>query len=335
MNKKDLSLLSVQRVMALASLATLLVPLLVLGCQNKEQPNVDNLVNDKTAAKPDLKPTEFDSARAFEHVRRLVELGPHPPGSSAIKQAREYITKELTGYGLKVQTDSFRAHTPNPRFPEVEMVNLIAEIPGQQQGVIILASHYDTKWFPDIEFVGANDSGSSTGALLELARQLANSKPKYTLWLVFFDGEEAMNGPWIEGDNTYGSRHMAERLTKEGKIRDIKGMILLDMIGDRELNVVRDAYSTSWMSDIIWRTAARLGYAKHFDTNSTYLEDDHIPFLRAGVPAVDIIDFSYGSDANDYWHTAGDTLDKLSPQSLKVIGDTVLHSLPEIAARFK
>jgi Zn-dependent M28 family amino/carboxypeptidase len=313
---------------------TLYIPLLALGCQMQQSPMVDQRQNPELPITPTLKPTEFDGERALEHVRKQVSFGARYAGSEALKQTREYIKKELESYGLKVRTQAFSAKTPNPKFPQVEMVNLIAEIPGERPEVIILASHYDTKWFPDINFVGANDGGSSTGVLLELAHQLAKTKPLYTLWLTFFDGEEAMNGEWTDGDNTYGSRHMAEQLRSEGQIRNIKAMILMDMVGDKDLALVRDGNSVNWLTDIIWRTAKLLGYSKHFPNNTMYLDDDHVPFLRAGIPAVDLIDFNYGSN-NRYWHTNEDTIDKLSAESLKVIGDTLLRSLPEIAAHLK
>jgi hypothetical protein len=308
------------------------MPLLALACLNK-----DNAATDKNAKEPSespLKPSDFDGERALAHVRKQVEFGPHWAGSPAIKDVREYIKKELTSYGLKTREDAFRAKTPNPKFPEVDMVNLIAEVPGERNEIIMLASHYDTKWFPDISFVGANDGGSSTGALLEIGRQLAKTKPKYTIWLVFFDGEEAMNGEWEGEDHTYGSSHLAQSLREQGKVRDVKAMILLDMIGDKDLDIRRDGNSINWMNDIIWHTAARLGYSKNFLNERFDTEDDHIPLLQAGVPAVDLIDFNYGPD-NSYWHTAQDTIDKISAQSLKVVGDTVLLSLPELSEKIR
>jgi glutaminyl-peptide cyclotransferase len=325
-------------------LSMLLVLVSAPGCQEKKSA-ISDTAGEKAPAAPTLKPTKFDGERALEHVRKQVEFGPRPSGTPALKQTREYIIKELQSYGLKVQTDAFKARTPNPKFPEVEMINVIAEIPGESEGIIIVSSHYDTKWFPDITFLGANDGGSSTGTLLEIARQLAGTKPKYTLWLVFFDGEESMAGPWENDDHTYGSRHMAESLRKERKTQNIRAMILLDMIGDRDLNIKRDVNSINWMNDIIWRNALQLGYGKNFPDEENSIDDDHIPFLRAGIPAVDLIDLKYGTGRpescgeggfdNCYWHTAQDTMDKISAQSLKVVGDTVLLSLPEIAEKMK
>lgn len=329
---------------SLTTLAILLltIPLLAFSCEQKnEQMPVDT--DEDTLELGDMKTTGFDGQRAFEHVRKQVEFGPRPAGSEALKQTRQYIRKELENYGLKVQEDAFIATTPNPRFPKVEMVNLIAEIPGESPEVVVIGSHYDTKWFPDIHFVGANDGGSSTGALIEIARQLAGTRPKMTLWLTFFDGEEAMNGIWAGTDNTYGSRHMVDRLKREGRLSTVKAMILLDMIGDKDLGIVREANSIGWMNDIVWRNAKRLGYGKHFLKDTLYIEDDHIPFLRAGIPAIDLIDFSFGigtscgpgGSHHCYWHTAEDTLDKVSPESLKIVGDTLLRSLPEIVEQIR
>lgn len=325
----------------------LIIPFMAFGCQEKDKTEMpvnspgDERIKSDNILRLD---TGFDGSLAFEHVKRQVDFGPRYSGSQAIKQTREYMKSQLESFGLKVEVDAFTAITPNPKFPKVEMANLIAEIPGEKPEVIVIGSHYDTKWFPDIHFVGANDGGSSTGVLLELARVLSKNRPKYTLWLTFFDGEEAMNGVWMGTDNTYGSRHMVDRLRKEGKIGSVKAMILLDMVGDKELGIVRDANSVNWMVNTIWANATKLGYKKHFLDLGMYIEDDHIPFLKAGVPAVDLIDFSFGSTAsncgpggsgNCYWHTDQDTLDKISAESLKVVGDTVLASLPDIADQIR
>lgn len=325
-------LLSIWQCLTLACCALLmLMPLMAMGCDQK--PTLDRKGGEQTPATPTLKLTEFDGQRALEHVRKQVAFGPHYAGSPAIKQVREYIKKELESYGLKVREDAFKAKTPNPKFPEVEMVNLIAEVPGSEKGIMLVASHYDTKWFEDMEFVGANDGGSSTAVLIEMARHLAKSKPKYTLWLTFFDGEEAMNGEWEGTDHTYGSRYMADQI-RAGKLKDIKGLVLLDMIGDKGLNIRRDNNSINWMNDIIWQTAEKLGYQKQFINEIQGLEDDHIPFMQVGVPSVDIIDFDYGLN-NQFWHTSEDTTDKISAESLKAVGDTVITSLPALMDRLK
>lgn len=298
-------------------------------------------------ASPKLKPTAFDGDRAFAHVKRQVEFGPRPAGSEAIKKTREFLIGELKSYGLKVSTDAFVGKTPSPKFPSIPMENVIAELPGKTDDVLIVASHYDTKYFENIKFLGANDGGSSTGALLEIARVLSAMKPEereipQTLWFVFFDGEEAVV-EWSEDfDSTYGSRHMVSSLKASGKAAKIKGVILLDMIGDADLVIPKEAQSTPWISETLAETGRALGYEKNFPLSSHYISDDHIPFLKAGIPAADLIDFTYGTNAktagpggetNAYWHSAEDTLDKISPKSLKIVGDTVIRALPKIAAQ--
>lgn len=270
--------------------------------------------------------TAFDAARAYDHVKKMVEIGPRPPGSEGIKKAQQYIERELRSYGLKVVGQEFVANTTRGRVP---MKNIIGELPGQKTDIVIISGHYDTKLQP--AFVGANDGGSSTAAVLEMARVLAGSKPDYTLWFVFFDGEEAFV-EWSANDgkdNTYGSRYMVSRMTADSAIKRIKAMILVDMIGDKDLDLLRDEESTPWLVDVIWNTAHRIGYGKHFLNEASAYDDDHIPFRRAGIPAIDIIDFNYGPD-NQYWHTNKDTLDKVSGESIKIASDTVILSLPEV-----
>jgi Zn-dependent M28 family amino/carboxypeptidase len=273
--------------------------------------------------------TDFDAARAYSHMKRLCEIGPRPPGSEAIKKAQAYIIGELKSYGLKITEDDFTAETTRGR---VSMKNIIAELAGEKNEVVIVAGHYDTKLQDG--FIGANDGASSTAAVLEMARALAGTKPQYTLWFVFFDGEEAfVNWEANNGkDNTYGSRHMADQLTANGAIKRVRAMILVDMIGDKNLDLLRDDESTRWLVDVIWGTARQIGYGKNFIEQESAYSDDHIPFREAGVPVIDIIDFNYGPN-NSYWHTNQDTLDKVSGESVKIVSDTVIRSLPEIFKR--
>lgn len=288
---------------------------------------------------PAQKTTAFDGDRAFQHVKAQVAFGPRPAGSAAIEKTREYLLRELKSYGLKTSLDEFTATTPQGK---VKFKNVIAELPGQTSDIIVISSHYDTKPYKEFTFVGANDGGSSTGALLEIARVMAESKEKrrFTYQFAFFDGEEAFCREWSQclngTDHTYGSRHMVERLQKEKQLERVKALILLDMIGDKDLTIPREETSSAWLVEAIWGTARELGYQKQFPSRPFAIgDDDHMPFLRAGVPAVDIIDFEYGGDDNPHWHTAEDTLDKLSPQSLKIVGDVVLLSLPRIEAQIK
>lgn len=284
--------------------------------------------------------TPIDGERALQHVRAQVGFGPRPAGSAALEKTRQYLIDELKSYGLKVSIDEFRPLTPRGR---VVMKNLIAELPGQSPDLILLASHYDTKDFKEFRFLGANDGGSSTGVLLELARVMAAQGPrKFTYQFVFFDGEEAFCREWSDclngKDNTYGSRHMVEQLRAEKRIDRVKAMILLDMVGDKDLTIPREESSSRWLVEAIWGTAADLGYRKEFPSRTFLIgDDDHMPFLRAGIPAVDVIDFEYGEGEGDnsYWHTAEDTLDKLSARSLKIVGDVILLSLPKIEAQIR
>ncbi|HLL74087.1 MAG TPA: M28 family peptidase [Pyrinomonadaceae bacterium] len=277
----------------------------------------------------------FDGARAFEHVRRVVEIGPRPAGSDELKRAREYVIGELSAAGMKVTTDEFTAQTPQgPR----QMVNVTAELPGKSPAVIVVAGHYDTKPVKEFRFVGANDGGSSTGALIELARALKASgrEPEFTYWFAFFDGEEAFCKNWNDcskpgqPDNTYGSRRYVSTVERSR----LRALILLDMVGYKNLAIPREGYSTRWLTDIIWETARSLGYGQYFTNSEEFAEDDHFPFLRAGVPSVNLIQLSDYIDAG-YWHTEQDTLDKVSPQSLQIVGETVLASLSRIEERLK
>jgi glutaminyl-peptide cyclotransferase len=253
-----------------------------------------------------------------------VAFGPRPAGSAALAECRRYLMAELKTAGIEAREQAFEAQTPLGR---VQMVNVIATIPGTRADRIILASHYDTKLFKQFRFVGASDGASSTAALLELGRALKGRRNEFTIELLFVDGEEAVI-EWREPDHTYGSRHYVQAARQAGTLAGIKALILLDMIGDRNLTVRRDTNSTPWLNDIVWASAARLGHRGTFLNDSTTIEDDHLPFLRAGVPSVDIIDLDYTA-----WHTAQDDLDHVSAGSLQIVGDVVLDALPEIEKR--
>jgi len=277
------------------------------------------------AAEAQSAPTiAFDSKRAFEHLRKQVSFGPRPSGTPAIVETRRYIVEQLKASGIESREQMFIGMTP---LGEVSMTNVIATIPGKRRERIVLASHFDTKLFREIKFVGANDGASSTAALLELGRVLKARQNEFTIELLFLDGEEARL-EWRGNDNTYGSRHYVEAAQKDKSLGTVKAFVLLDMIGDRDLTVRRDANSTPWLVDIVWAAAAKLGHSGTFSNELTTIEDDHLPFLRAGVPAVDIIDLD-----NPTWHTAQDTLEFVSARSLQTVGDVVLAALPEIEKR--
>jgi hypothetical protein len=263
---------------------------------------------------------KFDGAAALTHIERLVAIGPRVAGTPGGIKAREYIVSEARKIsGAQVQVRPFEADTPDGL---MGMANVVAVLPGARPDVILLAGHYDTKLFREFRFVGANDGGSSAALLLELGRRLAGVQRRYTYWLVWFDGEEA-RGAWTATDSLYGSRQLAGELAKSGRLP--RAMILVDMIGDRDLAINREAHSAPWLTDIIWEAAARLGYSRHFRRELMPVEDDHVPFLRLGVPAALLIDFNYPP-----WHTAEDTVDKVSAQSLAVVGEVLLEALPSV-----
>jgi glutaminyl-peptide cyclotransferase len=268
---------------------------------------------------------EFSGARAFNDLRDIVAFGPRPPGSDALAECRHWMVRQLLQDGCKVQQDPFTASTPGGN---IKMTNIIAKIPGARPDVIMIAGHYDTKLFKDFRFVGANDGGSSAALLLELARTLGRTTPKYTYWLVFFDGEEAIREEMSPADGTYGSRHLEQKLAANGELSRVQAMILVDMVGDKDLDIRRDDNSTGWLNNLLFKTADKLGYSRYFQKNQTWggVGDDHIPFVQAGVSAVDIIDFDYGPNGG-YWHTAQDTIDKCSPQSLQIVGRVVTAML--------
>lgn len=262
---------------------------------------------------------------AFAHVERLVGFGPRPPGSPGIARAQAYIIETLKKLKLEVDRQDFLASTPNG---PISMKNIVAKARGEQSQVVILASHYDTLVMRNAAFVGANDGGSSTGLLLELARVLSGQKNRLTVWFAFFDGEEAQQ-QWSEADSLYGSRYFVERLKAEGKTGQVKAMILMDLIGDRDLKIENDQSSTPWLVELVRKSARELGYGKHLGQIPKGIVDDHIPFIRNGIAAVDLIDYDYGFN-NSLWHTPNDTLDKISPQSLKITGDIVLKVVEQL-----
>jgi hypothetical protein len=267
---------------------------------------------------------KFDSGRAWEHLRQLVAIGPRPSGSPAIEQTRKYIKEKLAAEGLVVLEQAWDDRTP---IDTVHMVNLIVTIPGAHKDRLIVAGHYDTKLTREFRLVGASDGGSSAAFLLEMARVLKARKNAMTIELVFLDGEEARLWDWQGTDNTYGSRHYIDAARRDGSIAALKAMVLVDMIGDRDLTIRRDANSTPWLTDLVWAAAKVQKLDGYFMPEATRVEDDHLPFLAAGVPSVDIIDLDY-----EPWHTAKDTLDAVSARSLQVVGDVVLAALPHIEA---
>jgi hypothetical protein len=273
---------------------------------------------------PPEKTGGFDGKRAFAHVAKQVSFGPHPSGSAAIAKVQDYLLTELKGYGCAVETDSFGADTPVGRLP---MKNILAKIPGEKPGILLLGTHYDTLLMDN--FVGADDAGSSTAVMLELARLLCPQKGKYAVWIAFFDGEEAMKH-WSETDSRYGSRQMAAKLSASGDIKKIRAFLLADIVGGRKARFPRESSSTPALIDLFWDTAAKLGYSALFVNDSSSAEDDHDSFMKRGVPSVDIIgDFVN----NGYWHTPQDALDKISAKTLAITGHVFLESTRQLQTK--
>jgi Zn-dependent M28 family amino/carboxypeptidase len=279
-------------------------------------------IQERVAPPADVK---FDSGRAYEDLRRQVGFGPRPAGSMALAQCRQYILAQLKNAGIEAREEAWDADTPLGR---VRMVNVVATIPGRRADRVALATHYDTKLFREFRFVGASDAASSTAAVLELGRALKARQNDYTIELLFFDGEEAVVDWYRNNDNTYGSRRYVETARTKGTLAGLKALVLLDMIGDRNLTIRRDTNSTRWLTDIVWASAAKLGHRMSFLQDETTIDDDHMPFLKAGIPAVDIIDLDYPA-----WHTAQDDLDRVSARSLQIVGDVVLDAIPQIEKR--
>jgi glutaminyl-peptide cyclotransferase len=269
----------------------------------------------------------FDSGRAYDHLRQIVSIGPRPAGSPGIAKTREYIIAQLRAIGVPVTQQAFTAKTP---IGEIPMVNLIATIPGTRKERVAITGHYDTKLFREFRFVGANDGGSSTAFLIELARVLKARANTFTIELIFFDGEEATLRDWGLTDHTYGSQYYVDTARKNGTLSTLKALVLVDMIADRSPRFMREQNSTAWLTDIVWSTAQKLGHGAIFPNEAMPIEDDHIPFLNAGVPATDIIDLDYAP-----WHTETDTLDQTSARTMQIVGDVVVAALAPIEARLR
>jgi Zn-dependent M28 family amino/carboxypeptidase len=243
-------------------------------------------------------------------------------GSENHKKVENYITSHLKSD--RVEDDAFTADTVEGKFP---VRNIIAKYPGTKDGIIVILSHYDTNYpLRNIGFVGANDGGSSSAILLEYANQLRGKKREgYSVWLVWTDGEEAVR-QWSESDSLYGTKHLAEKWEKDGTLKKIKALFVMDMIGDADLNIEKETHAPQWLTDLVYEAAERGGVQSHFYARAAAIEDDHLPFVKRGVPSIDIIDLDYGYN-NVFHHTAQDTVDKLSPRSLEIVGNTTLEAI--------
>jgi glutaminyl-peptide cyclotransferase len=280
----------------------------------------------KLALPPDSgPPPAIDGKRAMQYGKEIVKFGPRPLASANHKKVEDYIDSHLKGD--QVEDDTFTAETNIGKFP---VHNIVAKYPGTKDGIIVFASHYDTNYpLRNTSYVGANDGASTSALLLEIANQLrGKTRDGYSIWLVWDDAEEAMK-PDTEvdfmSDSLYGITHLAEKWQADGTLKKVKAFLLADMIGDADLNVDRDTNSTPWLQDVVYEAATRLGEQSHFYARSLPMDDDHLPFVKRGVPCVDLIDFLYGYN-NVFWHTPQDTIDKLSPKSLEIVGGVMLET---------
>ncbi len=269
---------------------------------------------------------DFSGARAMEFTRRATAFGPRTPNTPANRSLQAYILAQLRTTHCQIVEDPFTAQTP---LGPVPMKNILCRFAGSSGKAIVFSGHYDTKTIP--KFLGANDGGSSTGWLLEMANVLAGAPRKDDVYLVFFDGEEAY-GEWSDTNSLYGSRHLAEKWAADGTLPKIKALINVDMIGDKDLSLVWNSGSAMSLQNTVWDTAKRLGFEKYFSTTGGVTGDDHVPFIQRGVKALDLIDFEYGP-GNQYWHTVDDTIDKLSANSLQIVGTVLQKVIPELEAR--
>lgn len=259
----------------------------------------------------------------MQYVKEIVAFGPRPLGSPSHKKVEDYIIAHLKGD--QVEHDDFEINTQEGHFP---VHNFLAKFPGTRDGIIVIASHYDTNWpLRNVNYVGANDGASSSALLLEIANQLRSKKRDgYTVWLLWDDAEESMKLPWDDPESLYGVRHLVKKWADDGTLKKIKAFLLEDMIGDADLNIDKVMECTPWLEDLILQAATNVGYQSHFFGREMSIEDDFRPFLDRGVPSADLIDLNYGYN-NVFWHTPQDTVDKLSPKSLAIVGTVTLETV--------
>lgn len=274
----------------------------------------------------------FDAQRAFAYTAQIAGFGERWPGSPGHLKTQNLIHQVVQKDGGRIEADDFTATTP--RGP-VKVHNIIAKFNATtdpKQPIFILAGHYDTLFQPG--FIGANDGASSTAILLSFADALAAHKTaghatKMQIWLVWTDLEEAVK-EFNDEDGLYGSRHLAGKLFADGTAARVRGFFLLDMIGAKTLSVARETGSKRWLQDFIEHAAKQLDYSQYFFHYETDIIDDHVPFIRAGIPAVDVVDARYGrmgpqfDGMGEFHHSNADTMDKLSAHSLEVVGKTIL-----------
>jgi Zn-dependent M28 family amino/carboxypeptidase len=277
----------------------------------------------------------FDGGKAYAYAGEFAAIGPRWPTGPGHVKAEEFLRGRFLSQHLAFDEDAFTADTP---IGPVPLRNFIVRFEGAKKGIIVLATHYETNYpLRNINFVGANDGASTTGLLLAIGDRLREQTVQgkkldgYSVWLVFFDGEEAIES-WSQTDSTYGSRHLAAKWGRDGTLGQIKAFLLADMIGDKDLDIQRETNSTAWLVDVVRQAAKKFGDERYFFQKDMAVEDDHLPFVQRGVPSIDIIDLDYGPD-NSYHHTAQDTMDKVSAHSLTIDGDVILETIRLIDQR--
>jgi Zn-dependent M28 family amino/carboxypeptidase len=277
----------------------------------------------------------FDGGKALEYAREFAAIGPRWPTGPGHVKAEEFLRSHFQREHDQLEEDNFTADTP---IGPVPLCNFIVRYPGKKNGAIVLGTHYETNYpLRNINFVGANDGASTTGLMMAIGDRLhadtAGGKKLdgYSVWLVFFDGEEAINS-WSRSDSTYGSRHLAARWGRDGTLNQIKAFMLADMIGDKDLDIQREDNSTAWLVGLVGQAAKKFGYERYFFQRDMAVEDDHLPFVERGVPSIDVIDLDYGPN-NSYHHTAQDTMDKISAHSLTIDGDVFMETIRLIDQR--
>ncbi|HYK39270.1 MAG TPA: M28 family peptidase [Candidatus Eremiobacteraceae bacterium] len=291
-------------------------PFMSAVAANPPQLPVDALPSDKTGG--------FDGKAAYEHVAKMVSFGPRPSGSQALAQTQDYILSQLQSFGCTVETDAFTAQTPAG---PIAMKNILVKIQGERPGIILLGTHYDT--LKKENFVGADDGGSSTGLMLEMARLLCAKRGRYAVWIAFFDGEEAVQA-WSDTDSRYGSREMAAKMAIAGDLKNVRAFLLADIVGGKNARIPREANSAKSLVDLVYSTAVRLGYGSLFVNEEKGADDDHDSFLHRKVDSVDVIgDFIN----NGYWHTPQDNMEQISAKTLGQVGHVFLEVVKALQAK--
>lgn len=277
---------------------------------------------------PAFAQVHFNGGKAYEYAREFAAIGPRWPTSPGHVKAENFIRDHFKHDQL--EEDTFVANTP---IGAVTMHNFIVRFPGKKNGIIVLGTHYETNYpLRNINFVGANDGAATTGLLMAIADQLRGKTLEgYSVWLVFFDGEEAIQS-WSASDSTYGSRHLAAKWGGNGTLSRIKAFILTDMIGDKDLDIQHESRSTGWLIDLVRQAAKKYGYEHYFFQSEEPVDDDHLAFVQRSVPSIDLIDLDYGPN-NSYHHTVQDTMDKVSARSLTIDGDVIMETIRLIDRR--